>query len=170
MKLHIGGIEQQQGWTILNILGGPDVDYVGSCTDLSQFPNESIEEIYASHVFEHLGHRDELPQALGECYRALAPDGQLKISVPDLRVLATFFAQDTLSVNQRYELMLMMFGGQQDDFDFHKTGLFEELLNKYLNHVGFEKIQKVDEFNLFDDSSSMRLGDVLISLNLIATK
>ncbi|MBT4938254.1 MAG: methyltransferase domain-containing protein [Rhodospirillaceae bacterium] len=170
MKLHIGGLQQKDGWSILNILAGPEVDYTGSCTDLSQFPNNSIEEIYASHVFEHLGHRDELPQALAECYRVLAAGGQLKISVPDLKVLATFFAQSELSVNQRYELMLMMFGGQQDEFDFHKVGMFEELLTKYLNHAGFERIQKVEEFNLFDDSSLMRLGDVLISLNLIASK
>jgi len=170
MKLHIGGIQRRDGWTIFNILAGPDVDYTGSCTDLSQFPDDSIEEIYASHVFEHLGHRDELPQALAECHRVLVAGGELKISVPDLKVLTAFFAEDSLSVNQRYELMLMMFGGQQDEFDFHKVGMFEELLIKYLNHAGFEQVRKVEEFGLFDDSSSMRLGEVLISLNLIATK
>ena len=170
MKLHLGGLQKKDGWTNLNILEGPHVDYVGNCTDLSQFPTNSIEEIYASHVFEHLGHRDELPQALAECHRVLAAGGQLKISVPDLKVLTAFFTQESLSVNQRYELMMMMFGGQQDEFDFHKTGMFEELLTKYLNHAGFEQIQKVEEFDLFEDSNSMRLGGVLISLNLVATK
>ena len=31
-----------------------DVDFVGDISDLSQFNDNSINEIYASHVFEHI--------------------------------------------------------------------------------------------------------------------
>ena len=54
MKLHIGGEETKEGWTIFNIQKKKHVDIVGSLEDLSQFSENSIEQIYASHVFEHV--------------------------------------------------------------------------------------------------------------------
>ena len=66
------------------------------------------------------------------------------MSVPDLRKLAALFSVDGLSTNQLYEIMLMMFGGQLTPHDFHKTGLFEELIVKYLQTAGFKSIEKVD--------------------------
>lgn len=170
MKLHIGGEQFKEGWQILNIHSGPYTDFEGSVTDLSQFEGHTISEIYASHVFEHLGHREELPLALAQCHRILNTGGALRISVPDIAKLAGLFITPGLSLNHRYEIMLMMFGGQLDNYDFHKTGMFEELLVRYLNFAGFKKIKKVDEFGLFDDASSMRLDGLLISLNLIAVK
>lgn len=170
MKLHIGGEEPKDGWQILNIQDGPHVDYVGPCTDLGQFDEGSVEEIYASHVFEHLGYRDELPTALTECHRVLSVGGNLKISVPNLGVLCQIFVADGLSITQRHELMRMMFGGQLDPYDFHKVGLIEDFLRNDLGKTGFAKIERVEEFNLFDDTSSARIATHLISLNMIATK
>ena len=54
MKLHIGGKIQKSGWKILNIQNKDGVDFIGDISDLSQFEDESINEIYASHVFEHV--------------------------------------------------------------------------------------------------------------------
>ena len=54
MKLHIGGEETKEGWTIFNIQKKKHVDIVGSLEDLSQFSENSIEQVYASHVFEHV--------------------------------------------------------------------------------------------------------------------
>jgi len=51
MKLHIGGEQKKDGWKILNIQKKNNVDFIGNITDLSQFEDSSIEEIYASHVF-----------------------------------------------------------------------------------------------------------------------
>ena len=58
MKLHIGGKEKKEGWSILNIQKNDGVDYVGDISDLSQFENNSIDEIYASHVVEHVNQKD----------------------------------------------------------------------------------------------------------------
>ena len=60
MKLHIGGKEIEEGWSILNIQPGHGVDFVGPCNDLSEFKDCSVDEIYASHVYEHLSHRGEI--------------------------------------------------------------------------------------------------------------
>ena len=170
MKLHIGGQEAKEGWSILNIQPGPNVDFVGSAHDLSMLADGSVETIYASHVFEHLGYRDELPAAIGECRRALQPGGQLMISVPNLLVLCQLFLADGLNIDQRYQLMRMMFGGQVDPYDFHKVGLTEEFLTVFLNRAGFHRLERVQEFGLFDDASKLRLGGHLISVNMIATK
>jgi len=170
MKLHIGGTERREGWQLLNIQPGPHVDIVGSCTDLARFADASVEEVYAAHVIEHLGHRDELKSALAEIHRILEPGGRFLISVPDLAILSRLFARDDLDVQQRYELMLMMFGGQYDPYDFHKVGLWEELLALFLMNAGFKEPVRVDEFGLFDDYSSYRFLGTPISLNMIALK
>ena len=170
LKIHIGGNTFKESWKILDVQDGPHVDFIGNCTDMSFIEDESVVEIYASHVFEHLGHRQELLPALSECHRILCANGRLLMSVPDLRKLAALFSVDGLSTNQLYEIMLMMFGGQLTPHDFHKTGLFEELIVKYLQTAGFKSIEKVDEFGLFNDSSVRRFGGILISLNIIAVK
>jgi predicted SAM-dependent methyltransferase len=54
MKLHIGGKQIKEGWKILNIQPDVGVDFIGDISDLSQFATDSIDEIYASHVFEHV--------------------------------------------------------------------------------------------------------------------
>ena len=50
MKLHIGGKQQKEGWKILNIQSKDGADFIGDITDLSQFNDNSVDEIYASHV------------------------------------------------------------------------------------------------------------------------
>jgi len=170
MKLHIGGTQSKEGWHILNIQPGPDVDFVGSCNNLSQFKKNSISEIYASHVFEHLSHREELMGVLANCHNILEPGGQLKISVPDMVTLSHLFVADKVTVQQRYELMLMMFGGHKNENDIHKIGCWEELLSLYLMNVGCKEPQRVNEFGLFDDYSSQKFEGKSISLNMIASK
>lgn len=170
MKLHIGGKEAKPGWKILNIVDGPNVDFLGDCVDLSQFEDNSIDAIYASHVFEHLGYRHELPKALRECFRALKSGGPLYISVPNFGVLCQLFVSGLVSEERQWELMRMVFGGQTDQFDVHKVGLIEPFLKKFLGEAGFSDIERVEEFGLFDDTSRMRLGPHLVSLNVIAKK
>ena len=63
MKLHIGGKQAKEGWTIFNIQKMDYVDIVGDIRDLSQFQDESLEIIYASHVLEHVSQK-EVPETL----------------------------------------------------------------------------------------------------------
>jgi predicted SAM-dependent methyltransferase len=170
MQLHIGGTEAKEDWKILNVQDGPHVDFLGDCLDLSQFGDGSVERIYASHVFEHLSYKDELPSVLSQCRRILRAGGQLMVSVPNLGVLCQLFVQDVTTTEQRYQLMRIMFGGQTDPFDFHKAGYIEDFMDKFMKEAGFTVTERVEEFGLFDDASAMRLGPHLISLNMIATK
>ncbi len=107
---------------------------------------------------------------LSENHRILKPGGQLMISVPDFELLCQAFTQAQFTREQRFQIMAYVFGGQEDPHDFHKIGLTEEFLGQYLNSAGFSHLERVDEFGLFDDTSSVKLGNYYLSLNMIATK
>jgi predicted SAM-dependent methyltransferase len=66
--------------------------------------------------------------------------------------------------------MRIIFGGQTNQYDIHKVGFDVDTLGLYLAEVGFEQYERVSEFNLFKDCSSLKLRGTLISLNVIATK
>ena len=172
LKLHIGGKEPHPDWKILDIEPRPEVDYVANAQDLSQFESNSVEVIYASHVMEHFYYNlnNELINALKEWHRVLRPGGKLLISVPDLKILCWLYLHPDLMPFQRHQLMRIIFGGQTNIYDVHKVGLDFEILALYLEEAGFQEYEQVSEFKLFNDCSSMRLLDTLISLNVVAKK
>jgi len=169
LRLHIGGWARRPGWKILDIQAGPIVDFVGNCRDLSQFGDGTVSAVYASHVLEHLPYRDELPKALSEIRRILTTDGIFLMSVPDLEVLCQLFLDRELPFKERLTVMAMMFGGQNDDHDFHYVGLWREHLGRLLAQAGFRRVDQVPVFGLFQDSSSANVRGRYISLNVIVS-
>ena len=71
---------------------------------------------------------------------------------------------------EKFSLMLHVFGAQEDEYDFHKVGLTWEFLCYFLKQAGFAGAKRVEEFGLFNDYSSFRRFGVLISLNIQALK
>lgn len=172
IQLHIGGQDPHPDWKILDIEARPEVDFVCDAADLSQFADCSIAAIYASHVLEHFHyHFDrELAKTLAEWRRVLQPGGKLMISVPNLRTLCWLYLNPDLQPEDRHYLMSIIFGGQINQFDLHKTGFDAEILERYLREAGFRAFEVVSEFDLFEDFSSSKLLGTLISLNAIAIK
>jgi predicted SAM-dependent methyltransferase len=108
---------------------------------------------------------------LKEWCRVLASGGVLCVSVPDLDVLARLFVdRATLSLNERFQVMRMIFGGHMDASDYHLVGLNYEFLADYLRSAGFTDIRKVDGFGFFEDTSTLKVKGVPISLNVICRK
>lgn len=170
-KLHIGGKIVAPGWEIMDALPGPYVDHLGNANDLSRFPDNTFNDIYASHVLEHFDYNDELLSTLMEWNRVLKPSGRLYVSVPDIDVLARLLlAKDRLNIEERFFVMRMIFGGHIDAHDYHFVGLNEDFLREFLVAAGFDAISKVDRFDMFHDTSCMTFKDELISLNLVAQK
>ena len=170
-NLHIGGQVRTPGWEVLNVNRGPCVDHVADAADLGEFPSDTFEKIYASHVLEHFDYRDKLVLTLTEWHRVLKPGGTLFVSVPDLDVLAGLFVdRQLLSMADRFMVMRMIFGGHADKYDYHLAGLNEEFLNGYLQAAGFKAARRVVGFGLFLDGSCLQLKNIPISLNMIATK
>jgi predicted SAM-dependent methyltransferase len=170
-RLHIGGQQRHPGWEILDVNPGPLVDHVGDAIDLSRFADGSFTEVYASHVLEHFDYRDALPAVLLEWKRVLVPGGRLLLSVPDLDALASLLLQrQRLNVQQRFQVMRMIFGGHIDPHDYHLVGLNHDFLAGYLGQAGFDGIRRVHGHGLFEDTSTMVFGGIAISLNLVACK
>jgi SAM-dependent methyltransferase len=82
-------------------------------------PDQSVDEIRASHVLEHFSHlarRD----VLAEWVRVLKPGGKLRIAVPDFdRIIAARAAGMPWPIEQ------YLMGGHTDDADMH-GGIFDE--------------------------------------------
>ncbi len=170
-RLHIGGQIRKPGWEVLDANPGPCVDHVANASDLSVFENDSFDQIYASHVVEHFDYRNQLLDTLQEWRRVLSPAGTLCVSVPDLDVLARLFTdRNLLSMQDRFLVMSMIFGGHVDRHDYHLVGLNEEFLTNYLQAAGFTGMRRVTGFGLFQDTSSLELKGIPISLNMTAIK
>jgi predicted SAM-dependent methyltransferase len=170
IKLHIGGVEKRAGWSILDALPGPIVDYVGNCNDLSFLADNSCSEVYASHVLEHLAYNGELQKTLQGIHRVLKPGGCFRASVPDLETLCRLFLHPSLNGANRFHVMRIMFGGRTTDYDVHYVGLNFEFLASFLHDAGFRDIKRVESFGLFKDTSELRFSGVPISLNVEAWK
>lgn len=82
MRLNLGcGDMKLPGWH--NV----DLRHADECVNLAFFPwpwpDNSADEILASHILEHLERRIGL-EFLRECHRLLKPGGVLRIAVPDM--------------------------------------------------------------------------------------
>ncbi|MGH7132300.1 MAG: class I SAM-dependent methyltransferase [Phycisphaerales bacterium] len=171
LRLHIGGWETKPGWTIMDVLPKPGVvDILGNCLDLSQFADSSVEEIYASHVYEHLDYVAELPKALAEAFRVLKRGGLFRAGVPDLEVLCKMMIEPRVDVQDHFEVMRMIYGGQSTSADYHKVGFTFQILKQYLEMAGFTNVRRVESFGLFDDTSDFKFLGRRISLNVVAYK
>ena len=169
MKLHIGGETPKDGWTIFNIQKKKHVDIVGSLEDLSQFSENSIEQIYASHVFEHVKIANCL-KILKDIHRILEKDGKLLISVPDMDIIFRLFINPKATTNVKFLLMKMVFGGQVDNHDFHYFGWNYEFMVDFLAKANFSKFKRVESLEVFKDTSELKAYGHKISLNMIAVK
>ena len=170
MKLHLGGQEALEGWKIVNVQPGPHVDYICDIRDLSGFDDGCAESIYTSHTLEHLSYNSELRPVLADIFRLLAPGGELMVSVPNLDVLCRLYVHPQADAALRHHLMRILFGGQVDQWDFHKAGFSADLLAAYLQDAGFTDLREVESFGLFDDTSDLQIAGQRISLNVIARK
>lgn len=124
---------------------GPDV--VGSATDLSAFGDGSIDAVWTSHTIEHLFDH-EVPVALAEMARVLAPTGFALITTPDLaRVAAEVVVgrlEDTLYVSPSGPVTALdvLFGFRSSVARggvhmAHRTGFTAERLGRLLVEAGF---------------------------------
>jgi predicted SAM-dependent methyltransferase len=170
-KLHIGGKVRTSGWEVIDANPGEMVDHVGDAGDLGRFEAGTFEAVYASHVLEHFDYKDALGAALREWHRVLSPGGKLYVSVPDLDVLASLFVlKEKLTLEERYLVMRMIFGGHVDKFDYHQVGLSVDFLAAFLTEAAFVNLRRVASFGLFEDTSAMLFKGVPISLNVVAEK
>jgi predicted SAM-dependent methyltransferase len=150
----------------------PGVDLVADISQALPLDDGSAELVYASHVLEHFPQADTL-RLLREWRRILQPGGELWIAVPDLELIARMLIERKgwfTPPNQPW--LGAIYGGQKDDYDFHKTGFTDVWLAGLLTEAGFTDVRRVDRFEGIgrDDTSFSPLPfGANLSLNMIAT-
>ena len=65
-------------------------------------------------------------------------------------------------------LQNIIYGGQNTEHDFHKTGFYQEFLELFLHQAGFCNVTRVKNFGMFEDTSMITFHKQSISLNVIA--
>ena len=168
--LHIGcGDINLQGWINIDARPANHVHILTNKITLDEFADESIGVIYLSHVLEHFDF-NESSLLLQTFYRKLKKGGVLLIAVPDFAALVNVY-------NQYKNLPLIekaLMGGQQYQYNYHKSVYDKSFLTKKLLDAGFSHAELYDTRDEFGkeigDFSTYRIHEQLISLNMRAIK
>jgi SAM-dependent methyltransferase len=76
-------------------------DIIGSITDMSAVPSESVDAVYSSHNVEHV-YDHQVLLVLAEFHRVLKPGGFAMILVPDIQIAAEAVAEGNLEDSPLY--------------------------------------------------------------------
>lgn len=88
VRLHVGsGRERLPGWVNVDLQTYLEADLAADITRGIPFSNVRL--IYAEHFLEHL-HADDAMRFLTGSHRALAPDGRIRLSTPNLDWVWTY--------------------------------------------------------------------------------
>jgi len=141
MKLNLGcGLDKKQGYINIDIRKEVNPDLIWNLENIPYpFETNSVEEIIAKDVLEHFPFR-KVENILKEWFRILKPQGKLYIQTPDLIAIAI-----KVILNNKYtwkDISYWVYGGQDYNENFHKSGFTIPTLKKLLESIGF-KIEKI---------------------------
>ncbi len=176
LNLHLGsGLVRIPGWINVDAQITSSVDVADDVSKLRKFSDNCACSIYASHVLEHFSHK-EIPLILQRWYNVLTPGGEIRISVPDMdRIVKIYYKNwEHFQTVPNTPWIGLIWGGQLDKYDFHKTGFNKCWLSYLLKGVGFIDIEEYPHephFLEIQDGSLAKepFGD-FISLNIKARK
>ncbi|MFL5844120.1 MAG: class I SAM-dependent methyltransferase [Solirubrobacteraceae bacterium] len=162
-----------EGFTNVDALpDAPGVDLVADISQPLPFADGSVNLIYAVHLLEHFA-TDDVPALLADWRRVLAPGGKVLIAVPDLDTIARMLIdREGWFTPPHSPWVGAIYGGQKDEYDFHKTGFTEPWLAWLLDQAGFGDIRRVDRFaevGANDASHSPLPFGKNVSLNMTGT-
>ena len=144
MKIDIGcGLQPEPGYTSVDLFTPADIK--DDIRTLATFADNSVEEVRTFHILEHLTDTDVLP-SMRAIYRVLAHEGKWIIEVPDL----IWVVQDFLNTPEEGRWgwkMQTLFGLQNHEGEFHKTGFSAERMRIMLTEVGFVDIVVTSVFS-----------------------
>ena len=152
LRLHVGcGREAIPGWVNIDQYPLPGVDRV---LDVGEgLPFENVQAVYAEHFLEHLSLHEGLAFLRG-CRRALAPDGTLRLSTPNLDwVMRTHYRHGSWASEdeamQDCVAMNRAFHGWGHQFLYNRA-----MLSAALRSAGFDRVT----FHRYGESDSPELA------------
>lgn len=130
------GEKQRQGWTNHDVRRLEGIDIVCDLKLIkAHVPDNSCTDIEITHALEHFPTK-EVPEVLSIIYDLLQDNGKLYVEVPNF----AWHAQ-LLTEYRDDDAIYYAFGGQLDEYDFHKTGFTPEILERRLKEAGFKDIK-----------------------------
>jgi predicted SAM-dependent methyltransferase len=148
LKLDIGSGQRHgdDGW--IGVDSFSDADCKASMWELP-YPEGTIDEIFSSHALEHVPKKMVLP-TLQEWFRVLKPGGKLTLRVPDLEWCCThWLTHQTTGWD-----MDVLFGNQNHEGEFHKTGFNYVIIVNYLSQCGYQ----LDKFERLNTHNQMTMS------------
>jgi len=115
----------------------PIDDSLGHDVRALPFRDESVDEIRASHVLEHIPYR-EAQGTLEHWFRLLKPGGVVKIAVPDFDKIVHWYNENR---GEEMPLEGYLMGGQTNSLDCHAAIYQQQKLVGLLQLAGFEAIE-----------------------------
>ena len=137
--------QPEEEWINVDGLPLPKVDVVADVSKLDMFGDECADEIYASHVLEHMKYTESLA-VIQEWVRLLKVGGKMVVEVPDLGALAHFYVRGEWQIGppgSERNLQNCVYGNFESDdvFGFHKAAFDQNLMRHYLRQAGLMDIQ-----------------------------
>tara|TARA_B100000780_G_C21126621_1_gene457382 strand:- start:8671 stop:9291 length:621 start_codon:yes stop_codon:yes gene_type:complete len=166
-RVHIGcGPINLEGWINIDARDAAHVHINTDVIDLIDFADNSVGEIYLCHVLEHFNF-EEVKLVLDVFYKKLQPGGILRLSVPDFNLLSESYFKNKVPLKSlKYALM----GGQDYEYNFHKSIYDLETMSEVLAEAGFRDSQEYDTVEDFGidlgDWSTGEVGKFPVSLNV----
>jgi len=151
VKLHLGcGKRYLKDFIHIDIAEFDHIDYFSPVDDLSMFKNDSIEEIYASHVLEYFD-KDYVQTVLKEWKRVLVPNGMLRLAVPNFEALIEVY-NSTADISKILGPLYGKWNIGNGDHIYHKIVYDYESLEKVLTNAGFKNIETWDWRKVFKNN------------------
>jgi protein O-GlcNAc transferase len=135
-------------------------DLIGSITDMSAVPNQSVDAVYSSHNVEHV-YDHQVPLALTEFHRVLKLGGFAMILVPDIQTAAEAVARGNLEYPPLYispagpiAAIDMFYGFREmiapgNYYMAHHTAFTAKSLGDKMQQIGFRELEvRRENFNI----------------------
>ena len=151
MKLHLGsGSRYLKGYLHVDIADYEHIDIKSSVDKLNTIDNDTVDEIYASHVLEYYD-RNEVESVLNEWKRVLKKDGVLRIAVPNFETLIEVY-QETDEIEKILGPLYGKWNLTDGSFIYHKTVYDKKSLTELLERIGFFDIKLWDWREVFKNN------------------
>ena len=152
IKLHLGcGDQYLQGWTNCDLYS--DKADLKIDSKILPYVNNTVDEIYASHLIEHFHFRDSI-FTLKEWYRALKPGGKLTLETPDFVELCKEIVNR--DHENRIELYIHFFGSPDIPGQAHHFLFTEQQLILCLSSCGFKNINRLKADSIYATTWGLR--------------
>jgi predicted SAM-dependent methyltransferase len=177
IKFNVGcGKRNWPGWVNVD---GADLPHIHDHDiTLKYQPNDYIDLLYSSHLIAYFD-REEADELLAGWYKKIKPGGVLRLATPNFSKL--MYIYNSFGAYSQIEGPLYGRMEMNGQFIYHKTCYTDGYLRELLKYVGFRNVHRYDHRetehpntgnreDLYDDHSAAYIGDILISLNMQATK